>query len=375
MSNPFPKVMINCAQTLNGALDDSSTERLQISHSADWEAVEALRAKHDAILIGAQTLRADNPQLLLKSQASLSQRLDLNQPAQPARIVLSRSGNLPLDSKLFHSTQSPVFVVVPEDSTFETSSLGNHVEVLSIPAPFHLPQILLALKAKGLESILVEGGGEIIRQFLQNGLVESLRMAISPTLLLDAEAPHWFGHSKSPASMGMNQWTLDSAENLQGMAVLKYRRESVDDLYWLRKAVQLSENCPKTEDSFAVGCCIVSCEGQLLATGYSLELGDHWHAEEVALQRCADWEYSSETLKQATVYCSLEPCSVRKSRPVSCTQQILNAGIGRVIYGMKEPDHFVQCEGDSLLRNGGVTVLYIPDYETEIRNINHHVLG
>ena len=53
----------------------------------------------------------------------------------------------------------------------------------------------------------------------------------------------------------------------------------------------------------------------------------------------------------STIYSSLEPCSARASRPRTCTDLILAAHIGRVVFAWREPSIFVEGRGAELLRN------------------------
>lgn len=95
------------------------------------------------------------------------------------------------------------------------------------------------------------------------------------------------------------------------------------------------------------------------------------HAEESALRKLpAD----DARLAKATLYSSLEPCSVRKSRPTSCTKLILDAGIRRVVFAWREPELFVDCQGAKILREAGVEVLEIPDFARLVQQINGHLL-
>jgi len=130
----------------------------------------------------------------------------------------------------------------------------------------------------------------------------------------------------------------------------------VSDSDFLERAIALSALAPPSDTAFAVGCVIVDARGSVIATGYSRELGPHWHAEEVALSKAA-----GIALTSATLYSSLEPCSTRKSRPVSCTQLIIEAGIPRVVFGMREPPTFVDCCGAELLAAAGIEVVELPD--------------
>ncbi|WP_432877828.1 deaminase [Kribbella sp. CA-245084] len=146
----------------------------------------------------------------------------------------------------------------------------------------------------------------------------------------------------------------------------------LDDRHWLRQAIELSRSCPPSSSAFCVGAIIVSPGGEILATGYSRETDPHDHAEEVAL---AKLPVDDPRLREATIYTSLEPCSKRASRPRTCTELILNAGIPRVVLAWREPTIFVNCEGVELLTAAGVEVIEFPDLAKEVEEINAHVLG
>ncbi|TCC55111.1 dCMP deaminase [Kribbella pittospori] len=147
---------------------------------------------------------------------------------------------------------------------------------------------------------------------------------------------------------------------------------NLDDRNWLQQAIDLSRSCPPTTTAFCVGAIIVSADGEVLATGYSRETDTHDHAEEVALTKVAD---DDPRLSTATIYTSLEPCSKRASRPRTCTELILAAGIRRVVLAWREPSTFVDCEGVELLEAAGVEVLELPDLAQEVQEINAAVLG
>ena len=53
-----PYVIVSAAMSIDGCIDDSSTERLVLSDEADLDRVDELRASCDAVLVGAGTVRA-----------------------------------------------------------------------------------------------------------------------------------------------------------------------------------------------------------------------------------------------------------------------------------------------------------------------------
>lgn len=146
---------------------------------------------------------------------------------------------------------------------------------------------------------------------------------------------------------------------------------SDDDRKWMELAIDLAHQCPPAEGAYSVGAVIVDSDGNELARGYSRENDPHVHAEESALGKLpAD----DPRLAGATIYSTLEPCSMRKSRPRTCTELILGTGISRVVIAWLEPALFVaDCQGRELLEAAGVTVTEIPDLADRAREPNRHL--
>ncbi|MGH4015347.1 MAG: deaminase [Pseudonocardiaceae bacterium] len=143
------------------------------------------------------------------------------------------------------------------------------------------------------------------------------------------------------------------------------------DYRWMRLAIELAYQCPPSPGAFSVGAVIVDENGEEISRGYSRETDSHVHAEESALAKLAS---DDPRLKTATVYSTLEPCSQRKSRPRTCTQLILAAGVPRVVVAWREPSLFVaDCQGCELLANAGVAVIEISDLEKEAQAPNSHL--
>jgi pyrimidine deaminase RibD-like protein len=143
------------------------------------------------------------------------------------------------------------------------------------------------------------------------------------------------------------------------------------DLRWLREAVELSRRCPPSATAFSVGAVLVSAAGGVIATGHSRERDPGDHAEEVALARAA----GDPKLAGATLYSSLEPCLARASRPRSCADLIIEAGVGRVVIAWLEPPLFAAGGGAGALRRAGVMVAEIPWLAELARSVNAHLLA
>lgn len=139
----------------------------------------------------------------------------------------------------------------------------------------------------------------------------------------------------------------------------------------MRQAVQLAWQCPPSATAFSVGAVVVAADGTELATGFSREGGDPAvHAEESALGKLA----GDPRLAGAVVYSTLEPCSHRKSRPRSCTQLIIAAGVRRVVMAWREPPLFVaDAQGYELLSAAGLEVSELPGLSGAAMEPNRHL--
>jgi pyrimidine deaminase RibD-like protein len=145
----------------------------------------------------------------------------------------------------------------------------------------------------------------------------------------------------------------------------------VDDTAWLRIACELAQLCPPSRTAFSVGAVIVGPDGTEIARAYSREHDPLDHAEEAALAKITP----GTDLRGATIYTSLEPCGERKSRPLTCTDLIIAAGIRRVVFAWREPSVFVQSSGADRLHTHGIETVELPDLADLARTPNAHLLG
>jgi pyrimidine deaminase RibD-like protein len=142
------------------------------------------------------------------------------------------------------------------------------------------------------------------------------------------------------------------------------------DFEFMQKAVDCSKNAPAKATCFRVGAVLVDSKRNLIASGYTLEFGEGWHAEEVAIKKAID---AGVDIKGTTIYSSLEPCSVRKSRKSDCSSLLILKGIAQVFYALAEPPVFVVCEGENKLKKAGIKTERIKEFDEEVKEINKHL--
>ncbi len=151
-----------------------------------------MRAGSDAVAVGIGTVLADDPRLTVR---------DAPPPRRPPlRIVFDRHARLPLESKVVRSAREvPVIVVAESPPAVRRAALERAgVEVLLAPS---LEGSLVALRERGIRSMLVEGGAKLAAAFLQAALVDRLVIFQAPTELGDGGLRPF---DALPASMAPN---------------------------------------------------------------------------------------------------------------------------------------------------------------------------
>jgi diaminohydroxyphosphoribosylaminopyrimidine deaminase/5-amino-6-(5-phosphoribosylamino)uracil reductase len=147
-------------------------------------------------------------------------------------------------------------------------------------------------------------------------------------------------------------------------------RDSADER-WMRLAIELAWQCPPSPTAYSVGAVIVDAGGDEISRGFSREGDPMVHAEESALGKLAA---DDPRLAGATIYSTLEPCSQRRSRPRTCTELIVEAGLRRVVIAWREPTLFVaDCQGYELLAEAGLEVAELPSLAALAAAPNGHL--
>ena len=121
------------------------------------------------------------------------------------------------------------------------------------------------------------------------------------------------------------------------------------DKQWMKFAVTLSEKSQGlTSENPNVGCVVIDANGLLCGSGFT-QPGGRPHAEAIAL------ESAGEKAKGGMLYVTLEPCSHYGKTP-PCANNIIKAGVKRVLIGRLDPDKRVNGSGVDLLKKAGVEV-------------------
>jgi riboflavin-specific deaminase-like protein len=364
---PRPYVLLSCATSADGYLDDASPRRLILSGPADLDRVDEVRAGCDAILVGAGTIRKDDPRLLIRDPRRRARRAARGLPEHPARVTLTATGDLDPRARFFAPGAPRLVYCATRALATARARLGNSAAIIDAGDPLSLDFVLSDLPERAVARLLIEGGASLLGQLLASDLPDELHLAIAPFFVADPAAPR-LNVPRPPDRM-----TLAETRRVEEMVLARYLLgPGGPDGRFLRWAIELSRLCPPSDSAFSVGAVIVGEDGEVLATGFSREQEDHDHAEEVALRKLG-LAPRDPRLRHATIYSSLVPCGARASRPVTCVQHILAAGIPRVVFAWREPPLFTEGDGADQLRAAAVSVTEVPELALRAESVNAHL--
>jgi 5-amino-6-(5-phosphoribosylamino)uracil reductase len=221
-----PYTVLSCCISLDGYLDDATAGRLRLSNDEDFARVDAVRATCDAILVGANTLRRDDPRLLIRASALRAARVAANRRASPIRVAVTRTAALDPRAQFFTTGDTDRLLYcssrVAADARRRFGSAAVVVDAGPRPS---MEDVARDLAARGVERLLVEGGGSVLTQFLTAGLADELQLAVAPVFVGDHRGRRFVGDGRFP-------WTaprraeLIATRAIGDVALLRYALSS-----------------------------------------------------------------------------------------------------------------------------------------------------
>jgi pyrimidine deaminase RibD-like protein len=231
-----------------------------------------------------------------------------------------------------------------------------------------LDTVVRQLADRGVERLMVEGGGRVLTAFLTEGLADELQLVIAPFFVGDSNAPRFVHDGRFPWTTA-NRATLASVVPIGNVVLHRYLLSpAAVDRHWLARAIKVSYRCPPSTTALNLGAVVVDAAGEEITWGYSRETDDRVHAEESALAKLPAGDLR---LRTATIYSSMEPCG----GPNSCSRLIRSAGIPRVVFALRGSSRSVDREGAEELSTAGVTIVEYPDLGNLVRDVNRRQLG
>lgn len=176
-----PAVTLKWAMSLDGRIATASGESQWISSPKGRRWALELREENDAILVGSGTALADDPRL--------DRRLGLA-PGPILRVILDRRLRLPATARLL-TVAGPVLVYTeapPGAAHRRLEAAGAEVEVISM-SRVTPSSVVSDLHRRGVQSLLVEGGGEMLGEFVRQASFDRVLVDCAPLLIGGDGAP------------------------------------------------------------------------------------------------------------------------------------------------------------------------------------------
>jgi 2,5-diamino-6-(ribosylamino)-4(3H)-pyrimidinone 5'-phosphate reductase len=202
------RVTVNAAMSADGKIALRGATPLALSDAEDVRRVHQLRAKHDAILVGIGTVLADDPQLTVRHVPGAR---------NPVRVVLDSRGRTPPNARLLDgAVRTYVFT-----ANGVGRKLPNAETIEAGEGRVDLRLALRELAARGIQSVLVEGGATVIGAFLRAGLVDELYTYVAP-VVVGGGAPTLVEGPGAEKAEHVLKLRLQSAQRLGEGVLLQY---------------------------------------------------------------------------------------------------------------------------------------------------------
>lgn len=176
-----PFVMIKSAMTLDGKIATRTGDSKWITNEESRLFVHNLRDRFSAIMVGINTIMQDDP--------ALTTRLSNKEGKDPIRIVVDNKARIPLNAKVINSSLSaPMILAVADEMPKEKLRMLNNkkVKVITVgdrEGKVDLNRLMDELYNIQIDSVLIEGGGNLNYSALNAGIVDKVLMFISPKII------------------------------------------------------------------------------------------------------------------------------------------------------------------------------------------------
>ena len=217
-----PYTLLSCGISLDGYLDGATVKRLPLSNEADLDRVDEVRASCDAIMVGAATVRNDNPRLLIRLAERRRERIARGLPPSPVKVTVTAGGGLDAGADFFTTGEAEKLVYCPSPAVPATRErLAAVATVVDAGDPVDMRTVSEDLLARGVNRLMVEGGGSLHTQFLTADLADELQVVVAPFFVGDSRASRFVGDGSFPWHPGRRA-PLAEVRRIGDVVLLRY---------------------------------------------------------------------------------------------------------------------------------------------------------
>jgi len=217
-----PYTVLSCGMSIDGYLGSAAPRRLELSNDADFDRVDGVRASCDAIMVGAATVRMDNPRLLVRSESRREQRTARGLSPSPIKVTVTARVELDPRAEFFTTGDSEKLVYCASHRMLHARArLGPVATVVDAGQPVQMRTIAEDLGNRGVQRLMVEGGGKVHTQFLTDNLADELQLVVAPFFVGDSRAPRFVSDGHFPWNPGRRA-TLAEVRQIGDVVLLRY---------------------------------------------------------------------------------------------------------------------------------------------------------
>jgi len=186
-----PHVAVNMAMSLDGKITTYRREDIALGTDHDRRTMDVLRADVDAVIVGSGTVKHDGFPIIIRYEDLEAQRIARGLPPHPTNVTLSRSLDMPSTRPFFRHPETDKIVFTTRAApSARIKRFTKYAEVIVLPGRNISPmRVLDHLKRRGIERVLLEGGGEVHFAFAKEGVVDDVYITITPRLIGGATTP------------------------------------------------------------------------------------------------------------------------------------------------------------------------------------------
>ncbi len=182
-----PFVIVKYAASIDGRIAAASGDSRWVSGPETLEWAHRHRPHLDAIVVGSNTVVVDDPQLTARPGGTTEG------VPQPLRVVVDSRGRVPDDARILEGP-SPTLIATTEasESAWRDRMAARGADVAVLPADegrVDLDALLEALEARGVLTVLFEGGGVLLGSLFDRRLVDKVHAVIAPLVIGAFDAP------------------------------------------------------------------------------------------------------------------------------------------------------------------------------------------
>ena len=216
-----PYTLLSCSVSIDGYIGNAAS-RLLLSNDDDFDRVDAVRASCDAILVGAATVRIDNPRLLVRSQNRRAERTARGLAPSPMKVTVTRRAELDARADFFTAGEAEklVYCASPRCPTPARGS-GRSRPSSTAATPSRCATSATDLAKRGVERLMVEGGGKVHTQFLTDDLADELQLVVAPFFVGDSRGAEVRARRPFPWNPGRRA-TLADVRRIGDVVLLRY---------------------------------------------------------------------------------------------------------------------------------------------------------